>query len=340
MTLPKVSVIVPVYMVEPYVRQCIDSILNQTFSDFELILVNDGSMDNCGEICNEYAERDKRIFVIHQENMGLAGACTTGINKSNGEFLCFVDSDDYVDEDYIERMVIEQEKTNSDIVCCQEIREYVNYIEKAWSLRLPSGTYELSCLYNKLINDGSLGGKVISNNKVCKLFKSNIIKNNLKYYRKDISHGEDQQIVLACLLDCKKVSLLSDFYPYHYRINANSITGKYNPDLWVSFLKLNEHIRYITREKDKYNFLSQLNSELIHFAKLSIVQEYNISISPKNRLEKIKEILETPELMSSFQNHSLVLNGKNKLLVLFMKKRYKRLIKIMFDFKNRIGDTK
>lgn len=106
--MPKVSVIVPVYKVEPYLRRCVDSILAQTFTDFELILVDDGSPDNCGAICDEYAQKDSRVHVIHRANGGLSAARNAGIDwvfaNSNSEWLSFVDSDDWVHPQMLERL--------------------------------------------------------------------------------------------------------------------------------------------------------------------------------------------------------------------------------------------
>lgn len=103
--MPKISVIVPVYGVEKYLNRCVDSILNQTFTDFELILVDDGSPDNCGKICDDYTEKDSRVVVIHKENGGAATARNCGLNwvfaNSNTEYVSFVDSDDYLKEDYL-----------------------------------------------------------------------------------------------------------------------------------------------------------------------------------------------------------------------------------------------
>jgi len=101
----KVSIIVPIYKVEKYLRKCIESILNQTYENFELILVDDGSPDNCGSICDEYASKDNRIIVIHKENGGLSDARNFGINKASGEWIAFIDSDDYIKDDYIEKLV-------------------------------------------------------------------------------------------------------------------------------------------------------------------------------------------------------------------------------------------
>lgn len=99
---PLISVIVPIYNVECYLKTCIDSIVNQTYSNLEIILVDDGSPDKCPEMCDEYAKRDNRIKVIHQENGGLSAARNSGINAAQGEFLTFIDSDDFVAENYVE----------------------------------------------------------------------------------------------------------------------------------------------------------------------------------------------------------------------------------------------
>ena len=120
--MPQISVIVPVYKVEKYIHRCVDSILGQTFTDFELILVDDGSPDNCGAICDEYAAKDSRIHVIHQANGGLSAARNAGIDwafaNSDSEWLTFVDSDDYLYHEYLERMYDAVITTGTRICTC------------------------------------------------------------------------------------------------------------------------------------------------------------------------------------------------------------------------------
>lgn len=120
--MPTISVIVPVYKVEMYIHRCIDSILNQTYRDFELILVDDGSPDTCGAICDEYAARDRRVVVIHQENGGLSAARNAGINwafaNSDSQWLTFIDSDDYWYERYLEVMLQAVTECNTQISTC------------------------------------------------------------------------------------------------------------------------------------------------------------------------------------------------------------------------------
>lgn len=115
---PLISVIIPVYQVEPYVAHCIESVINQTYRKLEIILVNDGSTDGSGKICDKYADRDARIKVIHQENQGLSIARNRGIEVAQGEYLCFVDSDDWVDERFIDVMYRISVETGCDIVQC------------------------------------------------------------------------------------------------------------------------------------------------------------------------------------------------------------------------------
>ena len=100
-----VSIIVPIYNVEQYISKCIESILAQTYRDFELILVDDGSPDMCGTICDEYARTDSRVYVIHQENKGLSAARNAGISLAKGEYISFIDGDDYVEKDFFERII-------------------------------------------------------------------------------------------------------------------------------------------------------------------------------------------------------------------------------------------
>ena len=111
----KISVIVPIYKVEEYLRKCIDSILSQTFTDFELFLVDDGSPDNCGKICDEYAKTDSRIIVIHKKNGGLSDASNVAIDKAKGDYLTFIDSDDYVAENHLEVLYNALIDTDSDM---------------------------------------------------------------------------------------------------------------------------------------------------------------------------------------------------------------------------------
>ena len=114
--MPEISVIVPVYKVEQYLEECINSLSKQTFSDIEIILVDDGSPDNCGNICEEYGKKDERIKVIHQKNMGLSCARNAGLDVSKGNYICFVDSDDLIRNDMLDILLKELINANADFI--------------------------------------------------------------------------------------------------------------------------------------------------------------------------------------------------------------------------------
>ena len=118
MIMMKVSIGVPVYNVEEYLRQCLNSIMEQTFTDFEVIMVDDGSTDNSFSICQEYVAKDNRFKLIHQENKGLAGARNTCLKYMHGEFITWIDSDDKIKPDYLEKLLQVQVETNAQIINC------------------------------------------------------------------------------------------------------------------------------------------------------------------------------------------------------------------------------
>lgn len=113
-----ISIIIPVYNVEKYLTQCLESVTNQTYRDLEILLIDDGSTDLSGKICDDYSKKDSRIKVIHQANSGISAARNTGIKLANGEFICFIDSDDYVDLDFCNKLLNVLKNTNSDIAEC------------------------------------------------------------------------------------------------------------------------------------------------------------------------------------------------------------------------------
>jgi len=155
--MPVISIIVPVYKVETYLPRCLDSILAQTFTDFECILVDDGSPDNCPAICDEYASRDNRIVVIHQENKGVVVARDRGLRKAQGKFIHFVDSDDWIEPNALELLYKKQRETDSDLVLGGFCRIYKRYNEKyiypEISNNVPPIIYFLSvpsCIWGRL----------------------------------------------------------------------------------------------------------------------------------------------------------------------------------------------
>lgn len=211
----------PVYNVEKFIRRCLDSIINQTMKDLEIILVDDGSTDNSGVICDEYAKLDNRITVIHKENGGVSSARNRGLDVATGEWIAFVDSDDYIDHKMYEILYKNAEKSNCDISVCYF--EYIN--QNGISLYNADKKLVINGIYNEneFLN---LLYKNSETNLICvcawnKLYKKEIFK-ELRF--KEIIH-EDEEILNR--IYTKKYSIYVTELPlYKYVQNSNSIVNK------------------------------------------------------------------------------------------------------------------
>lgn len=213
---PKISVIVPVYKAEAYLHRCVDSLLAQTFQDFEILLVDDGSPDKSGEICDEYARKDSRVRVFHKENGGVSSARNLGIENSNAEWVCFVDSDDWVEDDYISNFCKQNQSRNS-IVFQGILLDYLNP-----SRNRPFFEYEEVVIENISSSD------IVNNNILhdgcpyAKLFnKSLLLEKGITFFEKLSTH-EDHVFVWTYLQYVETIYLSSSL-SYHYR-QTDSVT--------------------------------------------------------------------------------------------------------------------
>ena len=210
-----VSIIVPVYNVEDYIDQCIERIVDQTYSNLEIILIDDGSTDDSGKIIDNWAKKDSRITVVHQENAGLSAARNIGIVNSHGKWLSFIDSDDYVSPKYIEVMLSAANTTKAQLVISNysEVDETTNAIGNI--KHNPVGIYNVrkfwTLFYSKKSNIVPL---VVSWNK---LYMRDIF-NNIKFKPNIIN--EDEEIIYSIIKNAKKIAIISNSL-YYYRINRD-----------------------------------------------------------------------------------------------------------------------
>lgn len=209
-----VSIVVPVYKVEHYVERCIRSITKQTYSNLQIILVDDGSPDRAGEICDRLSVEDNRIEVIHKTNAGVSEARNTGIEKAIGKYICFVDSDDYVRENYIQELVQKMEETNAELVICGHKRSNKN----ANIFSFPEGMMEkTNSSFLKYLSVGL---------EACypwnKMFCLDIIKKNNIRFPVGVHPGEDLIFCLTYIQYVKKVFCLKKFL-YIYVDSINSV---------------------------------------------------------------------------------------------------------------------
>ncbi len=214
-----VSIIIPVFNPGGALSKCIDSVLAQSFADIEVILINDGSTDNSDRICREFAAADKRIKYFLQENAGVSAARNRGIELACGKYICFVDSDDYVEPDYVLSMVEAMTGTDADIAIqgLKQIQNGVMVYEEVFA----DGVYAMSSL-----SDEQFDRMFFYCGPYCKLFKSAIVKGREVRFPLGLSYGEDAVFYHTYLMCCRSMALLSRS-GYNYMVaNQNALSTK------------------------------------------------------------------------------------------------------------------
>lgn len=227
MTTPLISIIVPIYNVELYLRRCLDSVLNQTYTNLEIILVDDGSPDGCPQICDEYAVKDKRIIVIHKENGGLSAARNAGLDICKGEYISFIDSDDWVSEKYIETLFNISTKENADIAIGEYISTSGNILK------------EQNSIFTKAFSSKEALFRLFSKNNTtytiscAKLYKRELFSSLRFPIGK---YHEDEFTTYILFYNSKKIVYTSEILYYYYQ-RAGSIVSTRHPWDVLEFLE-------------------------------------------------------------------------------------------------------
>ena len=235
----KISVIVPVYNVEQYLERCVDSIINQTYTNLEIILVNDGSTDNSGKLCDELAKKDERIRVIHKENGGLSDARNRGIDEAESDLVGFIDSDDYIDSDMYEVLLKNLNNTDADLSMCALYDVYNNTPEAQVTNK---ETWELSSEQAiKMVMEA----KILSVTAVNKLYRKSLFS-DLKFEVGKIA--EDAFIMIKLLDKCEKIVATNE-KKYYYVHRENSITTQKFSTKFLNVIEAYEQNSNIILEK-------------------------------------------------------------------------------------------
>lgn len=320
---PKVSIIVPVYNVENYLENCIESILNQTLQDIELILVNDGSTDGCRKICDEYAKKDNRITVIHKDYGGVSSARNAGLDISKGKYIGFVDSDDYVDLEMYDKLYKLCESNNSDIAVCK-LGRVIN---------------------GKLINnEENLFIKDLNNNEAIEeLFKGILYRFSLcnKLFKKscfkEISFPEgriheDLSTTYKLFANADKVTYTNYIGYFYVKRNNSILTKTYNEKRIEAFIGWNEIIEFMDK-----NYPNLMNQTVLCFGYMVVDHIYYIlsqlddNSNKKKLLKKIRDTIKPNYKRIIFNKETSL---KNKLLVQMLNINIDMLI-FIFNLKNK-----
>lgn len=252
-----ISVIVPIYKVEPYLRQCVDSILGQTYQNIEVLLIDDGSPDRCGEICDEYAEKDDRVRVFHTENRGLSAARNLGLREAKGEYIGFVDSDDWIELDMYEVLLRRMQETEADIGAC--------------GLWFENGSLSHPSRFNADIYEGTASIKAMLDRKI-----SNHAWNKL--YRRTVfaavsfpngCNYEDIATMHRLLNEARIVAVIPD-HEYHYRQRTDCITKNHSAKNLIA---------YADAYMDRYSFLKAVQPSVFSEKNVEITYATAVGIS-------------------------------------------------------------
>ena len=330
-----VSIIVAIYKVEPYLRQCLDSIVMQTYKNLDIILVDDGSPDQCGKICDEYAEEDSRIRVIHKKNAGLGMARNSGLEIACGKYIIFIDSDDWLELNMVERLAISAQENDCDYVVGGFAREIAG---KNAILSHP-------CDNPRIIEQKEIGKEVLfpilgaeSNNihdidrEMCvwtNLYKREIIhEQNIRFVSEREYLSEDLFFNIHYIMNCRRAMLLPD-HLYHYRINNVSLTNAFRLNRFSLLCKLYETECSILKD---YGILSDVWNRVDRTMIMKTRNTVRILVNSKNvstaqRKVILKQIISSPVLQDvlrryPIESYSLRLRIPAEL----MKRQYTKLL--------------
>lgn len=313
---PTISIIVPVFNVSPYLHRCIDSILAQTFTNFELILINDGSSDNSGEICENYIHKDNRAKVIHKENGGVSKARNTGLDIAIGEYITFIDSDDYVDFDYLRVMHKAISENNSDMAIC--------------GVRYRNSDNLDACNEQVYINDFTIGKKDYPNKIYSllekrrlnyiysKLYRRNLLDVNRIRFDTKMMLGEDTIFVCDVLKCSERISVVGECYYNYIKYSSGTLTTKYYENIYEIYLFIAKYIEQSMLtigclNKEMLNVIDDRKIISADWSITSIRNQKQINFMIKIKL--INLVINNKELLESLERRRDIFKQKDIALI-------------------------
>lgn len=316
------SVIIPVYNVEKHLDHCIKSVLRQTFKDLDIILVNDGSTDSSGLICDDWAAKDARIKVIHQKNAGVSAARNTGIEMATGEYVTFVDSDDWLALDMYGKMY---ETAKSDIapqvVMCDFVNVKGDSLENI-SSSLREGYYTrkqiVSEIYPTLLVTEDFG-RIPIVSVWSSLYERSLLTDHDLFFDEDLKYSEDYLFMAQVMSKAQSFYYMKHFYPYHYLQYPQSRSKKFQLGWWENLLALNTSLKKLLHHDKDFDFTRQLKLQLLHSALMVLNGIYsNNTLRFGQKIRLIREVMYTEQLRNAFQNLNFSRNSMFQKIILYL----------------------
>lgn len=279
----KVSVVVPVYNAEKHLEKCIYSILNQTYDNIEVILIDDGSVDRSYEICENIAGHDKRILVYKQENKGCLAARKAGVECANGKFVMTVDSDDWIERNMIEELMHYMSKYDVDIVLSGIYYDYAQKeMNTVWLDGVTLGFHDLKDIDSEIFEHfflekgGEYNGRGLRGHVCTRLFKKNLIRNVMNQIDTRIKNGEDDACLYSAVLSSESIYVLDKAF-YHYCVHDNSMCQNSDNRSLIDVELLGEYLQgHVERHFAKEKLIKQLNKYMYLEAKGTAQRIYRI----------------------------------------------------------------
>ena len=319
-----VSVIIPVYNTVKYLKKCVNSLIAQTYQNVEILLVDDGSTDDSGALCDWFANKYPQIQVFHKENGGLVSSWKYGTERSRGEYLCYVDSDDWVDPQMLAEMMQHVTGGDREIISSDYVIERDNGTSEAVYQRLAPGEYERDTLVKKVL-PYVLGQehRYVTISRCMKLISRKLVLDNMHYCDPSIRMGEDMTLMLPALLDCERLVVMDHKAYYHYLYVTASMVHQYDPGLYENNKKLMEIVKHVLEDKcchtsgvtmpDYAWMLDQADREYLFLLLLALKNEARGN--PAGYAKNIREICNDPEVKELLQKTTVEIHEKSNLLL-------------------------
>lgn len=295
-----ISVVVPCYNCEKTIRKCVDSILDQTQSEYEIILVDDGATDNTGKICDEYDVNFERVSVVHQKNAGLMAAWKRGVKEARGEYIAFVDSDDFIENSLIEKATQIIQTMTPDIITYGIEVDYSNRRMERRKYPLEERQYLRNEIRQSILpfffSQGTMESPMILPSRWSKIVKRDLIIKNMPLLNDRFSIGEDDLTSFVIVSDAESIYNIADYYPYHYCRHEGSMMGNYGIETIHKLIDVYHELKKIAAEKN-YLYHRQFDCYFLDNLMITIKKiAADKTVTFKIKKEKICEICKVREV--------------------------------------------
>lgn len=334
-----ISIIMPVYNAEKYLNRSIESIMNQTYNNMEIILVNDGSTDNSLEICTNYQKKDNRIKLINQENKGVSIARNRGIDEATGHYIMFIDSDDYIEKNMIEDMEAKITEDDIDLVISGIKMNYIRngQVVGEEKYQLKDKMYSIEEMLNDILIDLDL---ICICGPCCKLYKKEILKKNNIKFTNEFTMGEDTWYNLDYIDACTgKIVTVSNIYYNYMRENPDSLFTKY----YDNYIKITEKVynKFLNLLERKANSKAIARYKKNYILNLVYANYINFKYETthKKKIEDLEYSLKNNVVANEIKSVKAVGN-KEKIFIFLIKHKYKHILYLYFKIKIGWGNKK